>query len=176
MLKFYQNKNEADKYLAEAERMFPGISSVAKGKEIIIASGKHKEIFLISREMLDVFNKMKDKSKILFLGEFFGTKANVFTPSFSTLSKYAALSRRKIIVNQKGEQTFLYGFNLEKKFLISFDKELKIDDCAIVCNEHNETLGLGRIIFDLNSSKDEQKVVKNITDLGWYVRHKEGIE
>ena len=177
MLNFYQNKEQAKKYLAEADKVLPKISSIARGKEIIIASDKHKEIFLVPKEMLHIFNKIRGKGRLLFLGEFFSTIDKGFKPSFNSIAKYAKMiGKRMVIVNQKGEQTFLYGFNLERKFILSFDRSIKIDDYVVVCNESNEALGLGRIIFDLKNSKSEQKVVKNISDLGWYLRHKEGLE
>jgi len=172
MIKFYHDNKEATAYLSKADKTFPGISSVAKGKEIIIASGRYKEIFLVSKELLNMFNRLKDKSRIITIGELFGTVSDTFVPSFSSLSEYAKLSKKKVFVSQKGEQTFLYGFNLEKKFVVSFDTSIKVDDHVVVCNEHDEVLGLGKVISDFEDSKSEQKVIKNILDLGLCLRHK----
>ena len=176
MLKFYQSQKEAEQLLAEADRQFPGISDVTKGKEIIIASGVNRELYLVTHEMLEFFRRMNNKRRVIMLGDFFGTKSKVFTPSFSTLEKYARASKRKVVVNSKGEQTFLYGFNLERKFLKSFDSSIRMDDYVVICNENNEALGFGIVIADLNTKELEQKVVKNVLDLGWYLRHKEGID
>ena len=71
------------------------------------------------------------------------------------------LKRGYVIVNQKSERVFLYGRDILPEGII----ELKPSGCKgllVVLNEKLEPLGWGKI--------SSGGVVKNLIDLGWYLR------
>ena len=96
-----------------------------------------------------------------------------FSYNFEFLDLIAPLTKRKIIVNSKGEQTTLYGRNPTKKMLKKSYFDFKSGDTLIILNTIEEILGLGRSIVNkkkLNTMDERKVIIKNINDKGWYLR------
>jgi len=173
MLNYYSDAAEEKKIKQLAESRLRGISKLFDDKHVVIAEGERKEIFLVSAALFKAYKQMKSKHPFslgLFFGELNGSELKFGLPA---IEEYAKLSSyHKVIVHKNAEQKFLFGRNLHSEVIVSYDKALKLGDTAVICNQNNEALGLGIVTGDFKSEKRTQ-VIKNMMDLGWYLRHKE---
>ena len=123
-------------------------------------------------------DRINNKIIVHSVGIFFGfIKKSIF---FLSLEGAEFLYENKIfsesqqlILNKKGEKSFLYGNNISKKMVDKIPKNLKNRDFLLVLNDVNEILGIGRsqcdhqIIQTLNS---EDTIAINLSDKGYYLR------
>ena len=83
---------------------------------------------------------------------------------------------QQLILNKKGEKSFLYGNNISKKMIDKIPQKLKNKDFLLVLNDLNEIIGISQsqcdrqIIHTLNS---EDIVAINLSDKGYYLRKKQ---
>jgi len=111
----------------------------------------------------------------MHFGSLIGTinKNSQFIYHFDSLDLIINITPQRIFVDEKGEQTTLYGRNLTKKMIENIISPIRADQKIIINNKHNDILGLGK--FLMNQSKFEkagknQVVIKNLMDKGWYLR------
>ncbi len=130
-------------------------------KELKTAEKIGSQYFLITDGLKQIKEKIdiKPYSIGLKLGEI---KDKQFLPSFSLLDIISKYTKQKIILNDRGENIFLYKkdvfeANIKKSYV-------KIGIC-IVLNKHDEVLGYGL----LKMSK-QRRMLKPILDRGDYLR------
>lgn len=83
------------------------------------------------------------------------------------------IHKKRIIVNQIGERSILYGNDLLKKMIVQISTDVKKDDDILILNEQNELLALGKSKIDegsLSRLKSEDIIALNIIDKGYYLR------
>ena len=95
------------------------------------------------------------------------------TPVFAGVLKIEPCSLQEIIlgrcklprvfVNQKAEQLFLYGRDIFMKSIVKGKKS----GTVLVCNEKGEPLGIGKF---------EGETLKNVVDLGFYLRSEDSCQ
>jgi len=174
MLNYYSDKAEEAEIRKLAESRLKGISKLFNNKKMLIAEGTHKEIFLVSNELFEVYHRMKEKkhpySIGFYFGEYNGSEIKFSIPAISEYSKISSF--HKVIIHPHAEQKFLFGRNLHSEVIVSYDRTLEMGDTVVICNQNNEALGLGIVTGDFKSQTRTQ-VIKNITDLGEYLRNKE---
>lgn len=107
-----------------------------------------------------------------FIGLFLGSydEEGVFEPSCALLDWIAKSSKLKIFVDSKAEWLFLcerdiFGQGIVKS---NIDDNKFRNKMVLVQNEHDENLGIGRVIDSF--SKKQTAVVKNILDKGIFLR------
>ena len=174
MLNYYTDTELEKEILSAAESKLKGISRLFRNKKVLIAEGKRKEIFLLSPELFETYQKIKSKKHPFSAGFFFGEySSGNLKFSLEAVYEYAKFSDyHKIKINRKFEQKFLYGRNPGSDVVTSYDPGLSRGDTAVVCNALNEALGIGVITGELKS-KRKTRAIKNIMDRGWYLRHRE---
>jgi ribosome biogenesis protein Nip4 len=173
MLNHYFDANEAKLIRQLAESKLKGISKLFDEKHVVIAEGKHKEIFLLSSELFKVYKQLQSKhlySLGLFFAEYDGSELKFSLPAISEYNKISSF--HKVVIHKSVEQKFLFGRNLHNEVIISYDGNLRLNDTAVICNKHNEALGLGIVTGDFKSEKRVQ-VIKNTMDMVLYLRNKE---
>jgi len=80
---------------------------------------------------------------------------------------------KKLILNENGEKSILYGNNILKKMLVHSPIDLKKTDFLLLLNENDEILGLGfsqtnnEQILNL---KPSDLIALNLSDKGYYLR------
>ena len=135
-------------------------------------------IYLLTIEQQNLLNEINIRNKIYAAGVFFGLiKKGVFLFSMEGAEfLYTAnlfTDFKKLILNENGEKSTLYGNNILKKMLIHMPIDLEKLDFILLLNENDETLGLGfsqtnnEQIFDL---KPSDLVALNLIDKGYYLR------
>ena len=138
-------------------------------------------VFLITMDQKKYLDLIKVKNLVHSVGLYFGfIKKSIF---FLSLEGAEFLYENKIfsefqqlILNKKGEKSFLYGNNISKKMLDKIPQKLKNKDFLLVLNDLNEIIGISQsqcdrqIIHTLNS---EDIVAINLSDKGYYLRKKQ---
>jgi ribosome biogenesis protein Nip4 len=102
----------------------------------------------------------------IYLGK---VKNDKFFPSFPLLSMIAEGKANKVTVNEKTEWLFICGRDVFKRGIVKAVGSKKKGACTLVINQHEECLGFGRIIADLDETS-RGVVVKNISDVGDFLR------
>jgi ribosome biogenesis protein Nip4 len=174
MLKYTSGRAEDQKVIRLSEKRFKDISQMVSDKNILIASDKKNEVYLVSDDLLKIFNIIKSKKHPYTIGFYFGTINGEFTPGLETLYKYAKIcNHHNVVISRKEEMRFLYGRDIRASQLRSFDKNIQPGEEVIICNKSNEAIGLGKVVEPLKKTNRSDVVINNLMDRGWYLRHKE---
>lgn len=99
------------------------------------------------------------------LGSFQGKEFRLDIEGVLALGEAAA--GHSVRIAEKGEQLFLYGRDLFGPSLLRHDRDLRVGSLCLVRNARGECIGLGRVQGEWRS---EGTVVKNLLDLGSYLR------
>jgi ribosome biogenesis protein Nip4 len=103
-------------------------------------------------------------------------KNGVFFPSFPLLTMIAEKeTSNKVIVNENTEWLFNCGRDIFKKGILKTEGVKRKGDHTLILNKHGECLGFGRLILDLDKVDRQQIAVKNISDLGDFLRREKVI-
>jgi ribosome biogenesis protein Nip4 len=152
-----------------------GAGNRAIGKMgIVIASGKRAELFLVADKVMDVFKNTQGKRNPYCLGIYLGDlKENELLLSIEGVTLCSPFARKKVKVTDRGEQAMLYGRNLTSALIDHSSESIHRGDRVVIVNGLDETLGLGKALFDGNRFGDvdsNKYVIENILDRGWYLR------
>ena len=122
--------------------------------------------FLLSKALLKIAKK-----NFYYSGNYLGkVKNGKFFPSFNLLMMLAQGEANKIVVEKKSAWLFICGKDIFRKGIISVYGSNKKGNHALVLNEYEECLGFGRIVRSLTGSSENEVVVKNISDIGDFLR------
>jgi len=111
-------------------------------------------------------------------GTYLGKVRNiVFFPSFPLLTMIAEKeTSSRVVVDDHTEWLFICGRDIFKKGILKIEGAKRKGDHTLILNKHGECLGFGRLILDLNKKMAGQQVaVKNISDLGDFLRREKAI-
>ena len=177
MIKFRYSTQEEHKLIQNAiDRLFGEkiADKLIQNKHLIIGEGKWKEIFLISDKMIKILEAIAEKKQPYSLGMQIGEldKNKKFKLSLETVFEIGKFTSKRIQLTTKGAQTILYGRNISFSAIDKILYEAKKGDYAILLDENGFPIGLGKILRDLSKMQQNQfKIcIKNIMDLGWYLR------
>ena len=153
---------------------FEEFDTVINPFKIIIAEGEWKEVLLISEEMHKTFLEFKEFRKPYFMGNHLGDiKKNIFKISLEGITLISDYVKEKTVLSISGEKKVLYGRDLSKDNLASIPARIQENDKSILINKNGEVLALGKYLISreqIEKSKGNQVVLKNIMDKGWYLR------
>jgi ribosome biogenesis protein Nip4 len=103
-------------------------------------------------------------------GRYLGkVKDGKFFPSFNLLAILAEAEANKVVVYEKAAWLFICGRDIFGGGIVSVQGSRQRGAFTLVLNEFGECLGFGRLDRDLGS-KDARVVVKNISDVGDFLR------
>jgi ribosome biogenesis protein Nip4 len=122
--------------------------------------------FLLNEALLKVARK-----DFYYAGTYLGkVKNGKFFPSFNLLTLFAKGEANKIFVEGKAAWLFICGRDVFRKGVLLVRGSRKKGDHTLVLNEFGECLGFGRIIGSLDETAKTEVVVKNISDIGDFLR------
>ncbi|MBD3192080.1 MAG: hypothetical protein GF308_15645 [Candidatus Heimdallarchaeota archaeon] len=139
----------------------------------VVGEGRWRELFLTNKSAFKLFenSNISPYSIGLGFGEF---KKGTLLLSLSGASFIAKLTDKTAIVTEAGEQAFLYRRDILSQSLFQINSSIKVGQKLIVFNRQKDPLGLARLLIDPTEIQKEQTkdqiVLKNIIDLGWYLR------
>jgi len=103
----------------------------------------------------------------LYLGK---AKNGVFFPSFNFLNMLIEMANNKVVLDQKAAWLFICGRDLFRKGILRVQGSQKKGDFTLVMNEFGECLGFGMIFGGFEGTKSDEVVVRNVLDLGDFLR------
>jgi len=121
--------------------------------------------FLVSEDLKKAMSR-----DFFYAGSYLGKIKNaIFFPGFELLRMMAEKNANRIVVDKKTEWLFICGRDIFKQGITTVTGSSRRGDYVLVLNRHNECLGFGRIICDLNKTT-KGVVVKNVLDVGDFLR------
>jgi ribosome biogenesis protein Nip4 len=122
--------------------------------------------FLLNEALLKIAGK-----DFFYAGIYLGKiKKGKFFPSFNLLTMLAKGEANKIVVDKKAAWLFICGRDIFSQGILAVHGSQKKGDHALVLNEFGECLGFGRIINRLDRTAANEVVIKNISDVGDFLR------
>ncbi len=167
------NRFLIDNWSLDLKRLFK------KGNVIIyVFEGYFNEIYAARGSFIPIINQLIERNKHPYaLGLHMGRlRKKKFLPSLELGYIVSTKTNTCVIVNEKGEENFLYGKDLLLESIIDIKSSIKPGQIVIVLNRENEYIGLGRAINKIIKIKGKvyspQRgfIIENIIDLGWYLR------
>lgn len=140
-------------------------ASVILDESLIVK--KQNRYFLLNEDL-----KREIRKDFFYAGAYLGKiKDAIFFPSFILLAMIGKEKANKIIVDEKTAWLFICGRDVFKRGILKVMGSKRKGDYTLIVNEHDECLGFGKILRNMNKVKDENKViVKNISDIGDFLR------
>ena len=142
--------------------------------QFIIGEGNWKEVFISNSTTSTIIKTFKDITPYsvgLGLGEI---KNEEFLLSLSGGQFIFDYSDKKVTINPEAEQLFLYKRDIHCKSIITIKNEFSPEDKVLITNSNDDYLGLGKIILPISEIRNPKNIdvvaIKNIIDLGWYLR------
>jgi len=122
--------------------------------------------FLLNKALLKIARR-----DFYYAGTYLGkVKNGKFFPSFSLLTMLAKGEANKIVVEKKAAWLFICGRDIFRKGILAVRGSRKKGDHTLVLNEFGECLGFGKIISSLDAAAKTEVAVKNISDVGDFLR------
>jgi ribosome biogenesis protein Nip4 len=148
--------------------------SITIDMEIVIATGKRAEVFLVPQMVLEVFTETQGKRNPYCLGIYIGDLVHgEFLLGIEGATLCSPYTTRKVKVSDKGEQTVLYGRDIRRSQIRGFPPIIRKGEKVLVINALDETIAIGKALVDgeeFSVLPKENVAVKNILDRGWYLR------
>ncbi len=124
--------------------------------------------------------KIREHNQLYFAGLKIGEINKKFKAALPLLWIIKDYAKNKVWVNEKAEQLFLYGRDIFASSIIKIEQKLRRGDLAIILNKLDEPLGLGKMLVDakyilLGGINEDFVAVKNLMDMGWYIRKEKEI-
>ena len=103
----------------------------------------------------------------LYLGK---VKNGVFFPSFNFLNLLVDAAQNKVVVDRKAAWLFICGRDIFASGLVKVMGSKRKDQSTLVLNEFGECLGFGKITENLAGESPNKVAVKNVLDVGDFLR------
>ncbi len=149
------------------------LSDLFKDGVLLVNSNKRVTISFVTNNVFNVFNKIKSKGiQPLFIGlpvcdtnDF--KQARIALPFAKLINSNSIV---KVIISLKAEQLFLYGRDIWSSSIIDVVGTPQRRGLVFVFNADNVFLGLAFALVDDLLSKGDKVVLKNVIDIGYYLR------
>jgi ribosome biogenesis protein Nip4 len=139
-------------------------ASVSLDRDLIVK--KDGRYFLLDRKLKSLIRK-----HFLYAGTYLGKEENdTFFPSFNLLAMIAQTDANRIVVDKKSEWLFICGRDVFKRGITRTSGPGRKGDYTLILNEHGNCLGFGRILRYLDTQDQSKIAVKNIVDIGDFLR------
>lgn len=139
-------------------------SAVNLTEDLIVKKGNG--YFLLNDELRRLLKK-----DFFYAGLYLGKAKNEsFFPSFNLLAMIARADSNKMAVDSKTEWLFICGRDIFKRGIISISKSRKKGDYTLILNKRRECLGFGKILHRIDQGERDTVIVKNIADIGDFLR------
>lgn len=131
---------------------------------------KQNKLYLLDKNLRRLVAK-----DFFYAGTYLGKLADgEFFPSFNLLRMIAEKDSNRVIIQPKTEWLFICGRDVFREGIIQIQGSRQEGDYTLILNNRLACLGFGRILHDLSSEK-EGVVIKNILDLGDFLRREKTV-
>ena len=123
--------------------------------------------YFLSKALKGIISK-----DFFYAGTYLGkSRQGVFFPSFNLLAMIATRKEaNRVMVDERSEWLFIVGRDLFKRGILKVTGSRKRGAYTLVVNQHGESLGFGRILHSLDEKGKKQVAVRNISDVGDFLR------
>lgn len=126
---------------------------------------KQSRYFLLSENVKQLTSK-----DFYYAGTYLGrVKDGRFFPSFNLLNMVAQKKANRINIGKKAEWLFICGRDVFEQGITKVTGSTKKGDYILVLNSHDECLGFGKMLRNLDR-KRSGPAVENILDIGDFLR------
>ncbi len=149
------------------------LTDIFKEKVLISINGSRKEVFLISKANMNLLTEIKSNSnnancKLIHAGIKLGFFIrDDFRFGIESLSFLAPLTKKRMQLNARKTQEFIYGKDIEitsEKILVQI-KQFVESEITIIFSDNNIPIGFGKITFN-----KKKTFIQNLIDSGIYIR------
>lgn len=74
------------------------------------------------------------------------------------------------MVDEKTAWLFICGRDIFKRGITNISGSKRKGDYTLILNQHEECLGFGKILHNIGDDRNSKVVVKNISDIGDFLR------
>ena len=139
-------------------------AKISLNSDFIVKKGGR--YFLLDKALLKIARK-----NFFYAGTYLGkVKNGKFFPSFNLLAMLAKGEANKIVVDKKAAWLFICGRDVFQQGILAVRDSRKKGDHTLVLNEFDECLGFGKIIGSLDEAVKTEVAVKNVSDIGDFLR------
>jgi ribosome biogenesis protein Nip4 len=140
-------------------------ANIALDESLIVK--KENRFFLLNKKL-----KKQIQQDFFYAGVYLGkVRGSRFFPSFPLLTLMASGRANKTVVDKKTAWLFICGRDIFKKGVLQLKGTERKGEYTLILNEHNECLGFGKILLNINKEKNANRVVvKNVLDIGDFLR------
>lgn len=140
-------------------------TSVSLDESLIVR--KQDRYFLVAGELRGFVQE-----GFFYAGTYLGkVKHGIFFPSFILMAMLAEKESNKVAVDDKTAWLFICGRDVFRRGIQNVSGSVRKGDYALIVNRHNECLGFGRILHNIDKVREKSKVVvKNVSDIGDFLR------
>jgi ribosome biogenesis protein Nip4 len=139
-------------------------ASIELDRDLIV--NKSNRYFLLNENLKALIAK-----DFFYAGAYLGkTRGKTFFPSFHLLTMIAQSDANKTTINRKTEWLFTCGRDVFKGGIADMSRPLEKGDYTLILNTYGDCLGFGKITRSLDNARKNQVIVKNITDIGDFLR------
>ncbi len=103
----------------------------------------------------------------LYLGKL---KKGVFFPSFNLLDLLVPLAANKVVLDRKTAWLFICGRDVFRSGIVKVMGSKRKGAAMLVFNVFGECLGFGRLLGGLDTAEEGRVVVRNVLDVGDFLR------
>lgn len=126
-----------------------------------VPRARYKDVFDVPVEIAELLDKLQTHYAAgLYLGYIEGDKFKPSLPLARKLSKLCNTRLKCIVLDWEGEKRFLYGRMVRGAHIIAW-----VEGLTVVLNPIGEPLG-----WAMGVTRGNERVVKPVWDLGWYLR------
>ncbi len=128
---------------------------------------KQGRFYLLSKALKETIS-----DDFFYAGKYLGKiRQGVFFPSFNLLAMIAKKKEaNNVMVDERSEWLFIVGRDLFKRGILKATGSKKRGTYTLIVNQHGECLGFGRIVRSLDENGKNQVAVRNISDVGDFLR------
>ena len=136
--------------------------------------GKNKSFYLIPAKWTRILEMDLGQFELRSLGTWFGELVqDRFRLSIAVINNLSKVSDSIVIVSDQGAQSFTYGRSIIRESVLEINYNLTRGQRVIVLTQDERCIGLGILSVDaskINRLAKDRLVVKNVIDIGWYIR------
>jgi len=160
----------------EVHKLFSIEQNIFINKSTLLIELKEStELYLISKKFEKLLKEINIKPFCAGV-EIGSIRKKKFYPSLALIQLLAEKVKKKVTVTEPAANLFICGRDIFSKSVIRIDESVRKNDIVIILNKSEEALGIGKVIVNSITIKElgNKVVIKNLLDLGDYIRRKEG--
>mgnify|MGYP000167906647 CR=1 FL=1 len=174
---FKQMNNDEVRYLLSIlSKLFKEDVNRCFPHSFYMACDKYCEIHYVTNQCMEIFVKriISQNKHPYSLGLFIGWRMNeVFIPSpwlFNYIYNCIGKVKAAIEIDEKASHLYLYGRDIFSSSIMKIYEPIEKNSYVAILDFEGEIIGVGLVLKHPLEAEEKEVVVKNIFDMGWFLR------